>query len=83
MVETWVFGEIRKLLTLSNASTLMSYWRTHGGHEVDFVLERRGVAVGIEVKPGASFHADDRTIAIPFARFFGREGKASARRRCA
>ncbi len=59
MVETWAYGELRKLLALSTASTLVSYWRAHGGHEVDFVLERGGRAVGIEVKAGASFDAAD------------------------
>lgn len=29
----------------------VSYWR-EGGHEVDFVLERRGKVIGIEVKSG-------------------------------
>ena len=39
--------------------THLSYWRTSTGQEVDFLLERGGEVVGIEVKWGAGFKAQD------------------------
>jgi len=59
MVETWAYGELRKQLSRSAASTLVSYWRTHGGYEVDFMIERGDRVVGIEVKWSSSFTRDD------------------------
>lgn len=57
LVENWVHGELRKLLALQPAPMQLSYWRTHTGREVDFVLERGGEAVGIEVKWSAGLDA--------------------------
>ncbi len=37
------------------------YWRTHGGGEVDFILERGGEVVGVEVKLHEGFK--DRDLA--------------------
>jgi len=58
LFETVVFAEIRKQsYTLSGAPGIY-HWRSHGGAEVDFILERNGVLFPIEVKlksrPGRS-----------------------------
>ena len=104
-VETWVMTEIRKMIAVSSRPAELLYWRTSTGQEVDFLLERGGDIVGIEVKWGAGIQErdlsgmngcrealgkrwrmgvllhggtetvpiDDKTIAVPFGVFFGRE----------
>jgi len=61
ILETWVHAELRKLLDLATKRTEMYFWRTHAGREVDFVLERGGKRVGLEVKASASL--DSRQLA--------------------
>jgi hypothetical protein len=53
MAESWVAGELRKALSLTRTLTTLWHWRTHGGEEVDFLLERGPEVIGIEVKLGA------------------------------
>jgi predicted AAA+ superfamily ATPase len=59
MVETWVANELRKLLSVPSRRTHLLYWRTRTGQEVDFLLERGGEVVGIEVKWGMGFSNKD------------------------
>ncbi|HEY3357617.1 MAG TPA: ATP-binding protein [Polyangia bacterium] len=105
MVETWAAAELRKLIALAGEHTDLWYYRTHGGDEVDFVLERGGELVGVEVKLAAGLDRrhlgglvaaraalgrrwrlgvvvhggaetlaiDERTAAVPFSVFFGRD----------
>jgi predicted AAA+ superfamily ATPase len=54
LVETWAHAELRKLLELQARHTELSFWRTHTGQEVDFILERGGQLAGIEVKWSAT-----------------------------
>jgi hypothetical protein len=54
LLETWTHAEIRKSLALQNPPAELSFWRTHAGQEVDFLLERGGEVVGIEVTWSAS-----------------------------
>ncbi|MEM9558422.1 MAG: ATP-binding protein [Acidobacteriota bacterium] len=49
VVENWVFGELWKALP---ADATLHFWRSAGGAEVDFVVVRGDVIVGIEVKAG-------------------------------
>jgi hypothetical protein len=58
-LETWVHAEVRKLLSLEQESIEATFWRTHEGGEVDFLLERGGEIVGIEVKAAASVRRRD------------------------
>jgi uncharacterized protein len=51
LLETWVANEIRKRLDVEGLSPLY-FWRTHGGGEVDFLLEHKGKVTAIEVKRG-------------------------------
>lgn len=50
LAETWVEGELRKLLALSPLAPQLLFWRDHAGREVDFLLERAERMVGIEVR---------------------------------
>lgn len=59
LLETWAFTELRKLLELAQPNTQLAFWRTHPGSEVDFILERGGEVVGIEVKLAARIDRRD------------------------
>lgn len=61
LVETFVIGELRKHLAFSSRGLVLSHYRTHGGIEVDLVLESRSRSrlTGIEVKASASVDAGD------------------------
>jgi uncharacterized protein len=51
LLESWVAGELRKTLDASGLGPLY-FWRTHGGAEVDFLIEYQGQLTAIEVKLG-------------------------------
>ena len=59
MVETFAAGELRKLLALAPGKTHLWYWRQEHGREVDFLLERAGEVVGVEVKWGSGAASSD------------------------
>lgn len=50
LFETWVVGEVLRHAGLLSVPPLAWHWRTHGGAEVDLVLERDGRLFPIEVK---------------------------------
>jgi predicted AAA+ superfamily ATPase len=50
LFETWVVNEIRKQSSLLAFPANMYHWRSHGGGEVDLILERDGVLYPIEIK---------------------------------
>jgi len=50
LFETLVLHELRAHMQLGGTGGALSYWRTPSGTEVDFVWERGGHAIGIEVK---------------------------------
>jgi hypothetical protein len=60
MVETWAASEILKLMTVTDYRFQLYFWRTHAGHEVDFLLELGGKLVAIEVK--WSSRVDESTL---------------------
>jgi len=60
IVETWVASELQKLISVLNTQHNLYFWRTHTGHEVDFLVERAGKLVAIEVKWGQRI--DERSI---------------------
>ncbi len=49
-VETWVAGELRKWMDNDGGGARLLHWRSHGGGEVDFLIERGGAVVAVEVK---------------------------------
>ncbi|MCD4655808.1 DUF4143 domain-containing protein [bacterium] len=50
LFETAIVGEILKLMNSTNSPANMYHWRSHGGAEVDILLERDGIFYPIEVK---------------------------------
>jgi len=51
VVETFIYTELKKQLSYSLSPLNLFHYRTHTGHEVDFVLENpNGEIIGIEVK---------------------------------
>lgn len=68
VLETFVVGEVAKLLGGTNVRASRYHFRDHAGREVDLVLERDdGTIAGIEIKASATVGAGDfaglRTLA--------------------
>jgi len=60
LLESFVFGELLKLLTWSDTPYRISYYRDHDQYEVDFVIENAaGQLIAIEVKAGATVRDGD------------------------
>lgn len=60
ILETFVFGELRKIASWSEQRCSFAHFRDKDKNEVDFVLEnRRGEIVAIEVKSSATVSASD------------------------
>lgn len=59
LVETFVFGELRRQLTWSETEADLFHWQDRSGAEVDFVLEASdGRVVALEVKTGQTPRAE-------------------------
>lgn len=59
-LETWVYGELLKMLTLSQDGWFLSHFRDKDQVEIDFVLESAGrQVIGIEVKSAKSVKVGD------------------------
>ncbi|GGX70527.1 hypothetical protein GCM10007385_44450 [Tateyamaria omphalii] len=60
ILETFVFGELRKIASWSNQRCTFSHFRDKDKNEVDIVLEnRKGEVVGIEIKASATVKPAD------------------------
>ena len=61
LLETFVLGEVRKLLSWMSAPSDLGYWRNRQGDEVDLVVERLSddAVIGMEVKAGSRVTAND------------------------
>ncbi len=59
LFETFVATELAPHLEAASDTTRMFHFRDRSGHEVDFVLERRGRLVGLEVKSATSVDRSD------------------------
>ena len=60
VLETFVYGELRKHATTAEGYYSLGYYRDHDQIEVDIVVEnRRGDVIGVEVKASASVMASD------------------------
>lgn len=75
LLETWAFAELRKLLALTSSRTELSFYRSQRGAEVDFLLERGGAVVGIEVKLAARIERGDLAGLRECAHTLGRRWK--------
>lgn len=54
LFETAVISEIRKLSSILSPSPNMYHWRSHGGAEVDLVLEINGTFYPVEIKAASN-----------------------------
>ncbi|MCF8080213.1 MAG: ATP-binding protein [Desulfobacterales bacterium] len=52
LFENWVFAELSKSIKNNALAAHIYFWRTHGGQEVDFIIENGQRIDGIEVKSG-------------------------------
>lgn len=60
LIESFVFGELLKMISWSDEPWRISYYRDHDQYEVDLVVENAaGEIVGIEVKAGATVRDGD------------------------
>jgi len=59
IVETFVFGELRKHIGFSAEDTRLYHYRTRDKKEIDFILERGERMVAIEVKASHSVSKED------------------------
>jgi len=60
LLENFVFAELDKQLGWSRTRARIHHYRTHGGEEVDFLLEdSRGRIVAVEVKASSSLAGSD------------------------
>lgn len=58
LIETWVVNDLHAWCSEVGDATL-SFWRTHGGGEVDVLIERQGAIVAVEIKAGRRIDARD------------------------
>ncbi len=59
LLETFVFAELRKHVSLAGRQTNLSFYRTADKNEIDFILERAGQLTAIEVKLSRSVNSKD------------------------
>jgi predicted AAA+ superfamily ATPase len=72
LLENFVFGELEKQLGWSRVRARLLHFRTHGGEEIDFLLEDpQGRVVGVEVKASATLSASDAAPLRQLARELG------------
>ncbi|MEK7764850.1 MAG: DUF4143 domain-containing protein, partial [bacterium] len=54
LFETWVANELRAATWMHPERLELHYWRTHSGHEVDFILSKGERLLPLEVKAASS-----------------------------
>lgn len=61
LLETFVLGEVRKMITWIDGHYEIGYWRDREGSEVDLVVERSEdeMVIGLEVKAASRVRSDD------------------------
>lgn len=72
LFETMVIGEIRKHGGLLSPPPTCYHWRSHGGAEVDLILERDGTFFPIEVKAGSRPDRHDASGILAFRKTYPR-----------
>ena len=58
LFETWVASELVKGRANRGRRSNLTFWRDRTGHEVDFLLERDGKTIPVEVKSGRTVASD-------------------------
>ncbi len=62
LFETWVINELRKHAGWAGLRTSLYHYRTHGGEEIDLIVEdRKGRLVAIEIKSRTTLQTRDFT----------------------
>ncbi len=59
LVETAAAGEVRRLCSRMSAPPALYHWRSHGGAEVDLILERDGRYHPVEIKASTRLSRND------------------------
>jgi predicted AAA+ superfamily ATPase len=59
LFESVVAGEIRKQMSVLSRKAQIYHWRSHGGAEVDLLLERDGLLYPVEIKLGTRLSRKD------------------------
>jgi len=59
LAETWVANELAKWIACQEDDYRLYFWRTHTGHEVDFLLARGEEMVAVEVKTATRVERGD------------------------
>ena len=60
LLETFVVGELIKQVSWNSGISNIGHWRTHDGHEVDFIVEHEdGMVTAFEVKAASRISAKD------------------------
>lgn len=60
LLETFVYGELRKHAAIADGDYRLLYYRDHDKYEVDLVIEdTAGRLIGVEVKAAATIKASD------------------------
>lgn len=73
LFETWVVNELLRASRHLNVAPQSWHWRTHGGAEVDLVLERDGRLFPVEVKAGTHPSKRDTRGLRAFRETYGEE----------
>jgi hypothetical protein len=72
LFETAVYGEIRKAISLLSPRPIVHHWRSKGGAEVDFLLERDGRFFPVEVKAASRPSRGDTSGITAFRKTYPR-----------
>lgn len=60
LLETFVYGELRKHIAVAQGTYRLYYYRDHDQNEVDFIIEERGgTIIAVEVKAAATIQKSD------------------------
>ena len=54
--ENWVFAELVKRFFNQGQTPPIYFWRTHGGQEIDFIIEKGNRVLAVETKSGMTVH---------------------------
>jgi predicted AAA+ superfamily ATPase len=54
ILETWVYGQLMRSYASAGVRPTISYYRSHDGAEVDFIIEEESKIYPIEVKRSSS-----------------------------
>jgi predicted AAA+ superfamily ATPase len=74
-LEQTLFQSFQAWRALDPAKRRIWYWRDRSGHEVDFVLERNGILVAVEIKAGGQVAPGDAAGIMAFRESLGKNAR--------